>query len=367
MVNEGKLKKVLTPEILIDLYHHQKLSLREIANIYKTAKYNIAYWMQKWNIPRRTYLAGKNVAIAKQAPKRPRSPSIGASIVAEDLHSDFNNPVKVKPKTRILVLADMHLGSIEGIWPPNFKLRDGRIVKLNEVQESLWESWEKFQDEIGGYDYVILNGDIIAGVIAALKGVDMVTIDMDEQRNAVYQMLNPLIEDRPVFVLTGTEAHELRWAKAHRQLAEMFKRGYYGYIDLDLVAGDFVINVQHGSTKAYIYQAMLAQREILFAFEAYGTEKALKPDLIVRSHIHKYIELKTEAIKYLFTPCWQAQTPYMLFRSKYKLQPTIGGCVIEIGKKIHVETFSYPTPKFSISLIDLEEFRKKEKSKPKQA
>jgi len=38
-----------------------------------------------------------------------------------------------------------------------------------------------------------------------------------------------------------------------------------------------------------------------------------------------------------------------------------------VGKKIHVETFSYPTPKFSIRLIDLEEFKQKQTSKSKPA
>jgi hypothetical protein len=65
----------------------------------------------------------------------------------------------------ILVLGDVHIGSIYGLLPPDFVSSDGSEKPQNEGQKYLWNCWQdmKWRAAKFAIDSVVVNGDLIEG------------------------------------------------------------------------------------------------------------------------------------------------------------------------------------------------------------
>ena len=67
----------------------------------------------------------------------------------------------------ILILSDMHVGSLWGLWPPDFEADDPRgdnRLKFiqNHTQKQLWKHWKTMADKVKP-EIIIFNGDLIDG------------------------------------------------------------------------------------------------------------------------------------------------------------------------------------------------------------
>src|SRR5713226_3110815 len=65
----------------------------------------------------------------------------------------------------ILVLGDIHIGSIYGLLPPDFVSSDGAEKPQNEGQKYLWECWQDMKRRTAKFAIgsVVINGDLIEG------------------------------------------------------------------------------------------------------------------------------------------------------------------------------------------------------------
>ena len=77
----------------------------------------------------------------------------------------------------ILLLGDLHCGSTEGLWHPDFVTREGQKIKLSPLQEELYEKWLLLRERLPDYEAVFLLGDITHGLGSKEFGKDVIDCD----------------------------------------------------------------------------------------------------------------------------------------------------------------------------------------------
>lgn len=118
---------------------------------------------------------------------------------------------KSRPITKIVCLADLHVGSTKGLLPPGFKTLEGNEIKLNAMQEWLWLCWERanqfIEDSVGDESYaLVLNGDLMEGIHHHTK--EVWTPEVKDMLEAAVQIVAPLaVNAAKTFVIRGTECH----------------------------------------------------------------------------------------------------------------------------------------------------------------
>jgi hypothetical protein len=111
----------------------------------------------------------------------------------------------------VLVLSDLHVGSTKALLPPDFKTLEGNEVKLNAMQEWLWECWVRanaFIEEVADGDpyALVLNGDLIEGIHHGTK--EIWSPEVKDHIAAAYQLLAPVAKRAAhTFLVRGTECH----------------------------------------------------------------------------------------------------------------------------------------------------------------
>lgn len=255
---------------------------------------------------------------------------------------------------RILVLSDIHVGSRFGLWHPDYESEKVNKVKLNPIQRQLWKYFNVMIEELRLIepDLVILNGDLVDGANPRMAGYGLVTSNVDDQAacfERLYKML-PVKNPRKCYVTVGSDYHEIKYASVHRMIAENLTGDpdeYFLGEGKELHVGPYVIDVAHGSSKAFIYIEQMLGRIRMFMLSAAELFKASYADLIVRSHLHFFVEIKTMGRRVvktrlgepmvipqraIVTPGFQAQTDYMRKVERYKMLPDIGYVIIRLEK-----------------------------------
>lgn len=254
----------------------------------------------------------------------------------------------------ILVVSDLHCGSIYGLLPPGFKTSDGKIMQLNPGQKYLWKCWEHMirQVEKLPISAVVVNGDVIDGTQRAQRGTELALPMIEDQSHAAYLALKRIQErlpGRPFYMVAGTEYHD---AKAAREVEVVGRAlgsvqyvgagtGRYCREVLDLDVGGVVLNFSHGiSVSGGLYRATSPDREGVWSALAGKEGKVPRADCVVRSHAHYFVHVEHESKHIVITPCWQLQTRYMRKNSAYRMLPSIGAVVVHVcpnSKKVGLD------------------------------
>jgi len=150
---------------------------------------------------------------------------------------------------KILILSDLHVGSLWGLWPPSFSTVDARTgdtLKFiqNKTQKGLWKHWEKMLREVPDPEIIILNGDLIDGLAYRDKGRGLVTPNLTWQAEACLDILKTLPKV-PTYFTQGTGYHEL---DDGRPVEEHLAREMGGEFGDDLIIDECGIRMQVGHT-----------------------------------------------------------------------------------------------------------------------
>jgi len=274
----------------------------------------------------------------------------------------------------ILVVGDLHVGSIYGMLPPDFVSSDGAEKPQNDGQKYLWDCWQDMKTKAAKFsiDSVVVNGDLIEGKQAKQKASELTLVAPNDQESAAVFVLRDLrnwLEKNtrrtvPFFIVQGTEYHEGRGAEELESIAgriqgETIKSNFSGrhckeVLDLDI--GGTVLNFAHhlGGGSGFTRSGSL-DAEALWCQVTSSKGQAIAADLIVRSHLHYYMHVEHVNRHAFLCPCWQLQTRFARHRSAYKLIPDIGALIFHInpeGKKHGIDPIAFtkllyrlPTPK----------------------
>jgi hypothetical protein len=262
--------------------------------------------------------------------------------------------LKRKTLKRILVVSDLHVGSVYGIWPKGFTLKEGGEWRLNPAQEALLLAWEEMLKKIGKIDAVVLNGDIIDGMQCRNFGIPNVTTNYADQIEAAVQLLWPLRKKADeMWSIRGTEYHDSRSGVEVERLGKEldcvpYRRNQYSAAVLNLQIEGICLNFVHFiSVMTGFYRATAPDREGIWGALS-GRGKTPDAKVIVRSHIHYFVHVEHSVKHIVVTPCWQVHTEYQIRKGYYRMFPEIGAVVIEIQTKdedpIRIRKYLWATP-----------------------
>jgi hypothetical protein len=261
----------------------------------------------------------------------------------------------------IVVISDTHCGDRLGlIHKDGIDLDDGGKYLPSSLQLKMWEMWREFWDEwvpiaTRGEPYVIVhNGDAINGKPHGNKS--NISDNVVDQRAIAVQCLLPERENPKCieyYHIRGTEAHvgksgEEEEALARDLGAKANESGMSARYDLwKTVGDDKLVHFLHhiGTTGSNAYEATAVHKELVESFiEAVRWDQA-RPDVIVRSHRHRCIEIAipvghslsrehaTGKAYAVVTPAWQGKTPFSWKIAGARLAtPQFGGIVIRYSE-----------------------------------
>ena len=250
----------------------------------------------------------------------------------------------------ILVVGDIHIGSIYGLLPPDFVSSDGAKKPQNEGQKYLWECWQDMKRRAARFAIhsVVVNGDLIEGKQVKQKAAELTLIAPNDQESAAVFVMRDLRNwlekntgrEVPFYFVQGTEYHEGRGAEELESIAARVQGANiesqftcrHSKEILDLAVDGVLINFAHhlgGGTG--FSRAGTLDAEAVWCQIRSSLGEAIAADLIVRSHLHFFAHLEHINRHALLCPCWQLQTRFARHRSAYKLMPNLGAIILHIN------------------------------------
>ena len=261
--------------------------------------------------------------------------------------------LNVKIKHAIACIGDLHFGSIYSPMP-EYTTFDGRTIFPSKEQQELNMIFSKCLDWIDFWnvDRVLLCGDIVQGQNFKDRSRDLVTANLDEQRDMAVRYLSCL-KDRPlkIYAVSGTNYHKSQDTEIEERIVKEL-----GGTFLDKMAwltfsdSKRTINLSHASAVGTIYPMSACEREGEQMVRSYGAgELPLKPDIIVRGHRHVYGHLDKLSYHFILVPAFQIWYP---FRTSYygALQSNIGIVIFFIDELdvLHVHHYTGNSSKIRI-------------------
>lgn len=202
-----------------------------------------------------------------------------------------------KPK-RVVVLSDLHCGSIFGLTPPTWQ--DGLSSRAGKERRAAAKTrealWNMFADKIKSLqpiDTLIVNGDAIDGREERQGGLELLTPDREEQASMAAECIRFCKTDK-VFLTYGTAYHTGQIEDWERLVAKEVKANpnYQPEVDITshlyMKAGGVVFdckhfigasNIPHGRATSILKEKLW---NTLWALDGVVPEA----QVVIRSHVH---------------------------------------------------------------------------------
>lgn len=249
----------------------------------------------------------------------------------------------------LVVVSDIHAGCRMGLCPPEgVRLDDGGFYRPSHLQLELWSIWREMWDEwvprvTRGEPYgVVFNGDAVDGVHH--KSTTQVSHNLNDQVAIARSALAPIVDGcgGRYWHVRGTEAHVGPSAADEERLARDLgaipnQAGQHARWELYKRIGQSLVHFTHhiGTTGSQSYEATAIGKEMVEAFVEAGRWGDEPPQVIVRSHRHRYMEIRMATEKgygiSLVTPGWQLKTPYVHRIAARQSQPQVGMVLLRHG------------------------------------
>jgi len=246
----------------------------------------------------------------------------------------------------ILLISDLHVGSVFAVFPEGYKTRHQNLVSLNPLQMELYELWEKMSEDVQkeNYDYVFLLGDLIDGLNKRGAGRERVVNNINEQMDAALKLLRPLCKRKDVIGITSSPYHNSADYEIDREICKHLYGHFLGSIaNVRIKNVNKVFNIGHGAGSSPIYAGTRASKDILLALSSERLEKIPNVDVICRAHFHSYLHLEMLRKDMIWSPCWEgARLNTYSMGEFFRFQPDIGVVKIEVSDdEVNVKPFLY--------------------------
>lgn len=268
-------------------------------------------------------------------------------------------------KRAIICVSDLHVGSTAGLCPPGgIRLDGGNRHIPNKFQMGIWRFWRHFWGTWvpqvtadAKVQAIVINGDAIEGLHHNITGV--VSTSKEDQRAAAEEILEPLKAiSKRIFLVRGTEAHGGGMGEDEEELGRSLKTvrnevGDYTWWQVWLELGKHTFQFAHHieTTSSAAYESSAPMREMITGLVEAAQWGRPMPDVFVRSHRHRFIEIPLPTIagriRIVITPAWQLRTPNVEKRDRMRM-PHIGGVafITEDGTcQVRERLYPLPEPK----------------------
>lgn len=251
-----------------------------------------------------------------------------------------------RPVNNWIVISDTHCGSRLGLLPPEGTKPDqSGNVSPSRLQTVVWLWWEEMWEDwvptaTKGEPYgIILNGDGVEGVPhGSTAGIS--ANDSDQFKIAV-RIIKPLVAkcDGRFKWVRGTEAHVGKSGSIEEMCAEAVgaipnRDDQFSRFELWQKVGGGLVHLLHhvGTTSSSAHEASAVNAEMTAEYVEAARWGDRPPDVIVRSHRHRCIEVRIPNAHGFatatVTPGWQLKTPFSYKIAGGRIAPPQFGCVL---------------------------------------
>ena len=261
--------------------------------------------------------------------------------------------MKRRPAPRsVIVVSDTHCSCRMGLYPDHSLTLDGGVsAGPSPLQQKMWRLWQEFWTDwvpaaTKGEPYIVVhNGDAIDGVHHGSK--TQVSQNLADQQMIALECLRPVTERAEVYYhIRGTEAHVGQSGEHEENLARALgakpdSDGHSARWELWLDLHGHLIHLTHhvGVSGSSSYESTAPFKEMVEGYVDAGRWDRKPPQVIVRSHRHRHIEVRTPSRDghsiVTVTPGWQLKTPFVYrMAGARQSQPQVGGILIRVGDRM---------------------------------
>ena len=215
---------------------------------------------------------------------------------------------------RIAVISDLHCGHVVGLTPPSWRSPVGVVgEKISNMQERLWDTFTDEMDKLGIIDILICNGDMIDGKGKRSGATELITSDTNKQILMAKECIDYCEADQ-ILMTYGTPYHVSDGGNDDEDnLAELVgatEIGSHGFYEIDGIRFD-VKHKPTGTSAIPHGEATPLLRDWLANLLWKDISLQPRADVIIRSHVHKYLQVDNDHVVAFTTPALQG------FGSKY--------------------------------------------------
>jgi hypothetical protein len=262
----------------------------------------------------------------------------------------------------ILLLADLHLGSVFAIWPRGYKHSDGEH-KLNDFQSWLLNTFNGMVDSLPRLDGVVIDGDTIDGKNPYSQGRFCVTPEPADQAGASIDLLRPLRKiTQWMRLVDGTDVHDDLAGGALDVIGSELKCDKWapgGHYSAQVLSFDWRgknFNIQHHTGTGLLYITGQVSKTSMMAAVATRDNNLPDADLIATAHIHSAGGGWTGGGKHVVVlPCWSGPTSHaikVMGVQRAYATLTIGGVLVTMSKTgMGVKLIRFPLPPMEVEKL----------------
>jgi hypothetical protein len=232
-----------------------------------------------------------------------------------------------------------------------FKPDQGGPVSQSRLQKIVWSWWQEMWEEwvpvaTKGEPYgIILNGDGIDGEPHGCTA--LISANPADQKKIAMGVLKPLLGlcDGRFKWIRGTEAHVGKSGSSEESAAEELgavpgNDGEFARFDLWQKVGDRhclepgLVHLLHhvGTTSSSAHEASAVNAEMTAEYTEACRWAERPPDVVVRSHRHRWIEVRIPNARGFatatVTPGWELKTPFSYKIAGARIAPPQFGAVL---------------------------------------
>ena len=259
---------------------------------------------------------------------------------------------KSPPINNLIVISDPHGGCRLGLCPPEpIPLDDGGTYQASPLQckvNAMWEEfWGEWVPEACHHEpfAVLVNGDTIDGVHH--DSTTQISHNLADQAYIAELFLRPVFEacEGRFYMTRGTEAHVGKSGVEEERLARKLgaipdEAGRHARHELWVHVGNGLVHAMHhiGTTGSSHFESSAIMKELSESYAEAGRWNRRPPDVVVRSHRHRHLEVRVPTklgygISFV-TAGWQLKTPFAYRIAGGRITtPQIGGSLIRQGDK----------------------------------
>jgi hypothetical protein len=239
-----------------------------------------------------------------------------------------------------------------GLCPEDGVSLDGGGIYLpSMLQRKVWAYWQEFwrdwvPEVTKGEPYiVVMNGDAVEGDHHHAK--TPISTNVADQQAVAMACLEPVARRAAAYYhIRGTEAHVGPSGENEETLARALgaipdRDGNHARWELWLDLRGHLIHFSHhiGTSGSSAYESTAVFKELHEAFVEAGRWGKVPPQVVIRSHRHRSLEVRIPTGSghgiSAVTAAWQLKTPITHRIAAARAgQPQIGGMVIRAGERI---------------------------------
>jgi hypothetical protein len=252
----------------------------------------------------------------------------------------------------VIVVSDTHCGCRMGLFPDlTMTLDGGMLAGPSGLQIKVWKLWLEFWQEwvpvaTKHEPYiVVVNGDALDGVHHGSK--TQVSQNFADQSTIAHECYKAVLgKEAALYWMRGTEAHVGASGEQEELLARALgakpdAEGHHARWELYLDLHGHLCHFTHhiGTTGSSAFESTAPYKEMVESYVDAGRWDRKPPQVIVRSHRHRHIEVRSPSrdghSAVLVTPGWQLKTPFVYrIPGARASQPQIGGVLIRVGDRM---------------------------------